>query len=90
MGRGVTAESGVAVIPNPSPQIRSTSRAAAVAMFGFVNLRNDTITTPLEEEPVAVRKQYLAKSGWSVDKHRRRENRRDNAAPSPIYSLQGG
>jgi alkylhydroperoxidase family enzyme len=42
-----------------------------VSMFGFMNRWNDTMATPLEEEPVHVGEKYLAKSGWNVGKHRR-------------------
>jgi alkylhydroperoxidase family enzyme len=41
-----------------------------VAMFGFMNRWNDTMATPLEEEPVEVGEKHLAKSGWRVGKHR--------------------
>lgn len=44
---------------------------AVVAMFGFMNRWNDTMATPLEEEPVEVGEKHLAKSGWSTGKHRR-------------------
>jgi alkylhydroperoxidase family enzyme len=45
--------------------------AGVVAMFGFMNRWNDTMATPLEEEPVEVGEKHLAKTGWSVGKHRR-------------------
>ena len=45
--------------------------AAVVAMFGFMNRWNDTMATPLEEEPVEVGEKHLASHGWSVGKHRR-------------------
>src|SRR6266568_1576766 len=32
--------------------------------------RNDTLATPLEDEPVAVGEAYLARGGWSAGKHR--------------------
>jgi uncharacterized peroxidase-related enzyme len=41
-----------------------------IAMFGFLNRWNDTLATPLEEEPIAVVK-YLAPHGWSAGKHNR-------------------
>ena len=44
---------------------------AVIAMFGFMNRWNDTMATPLEEEPIEVGEKHLAKSGWSVGKHRR-------------------
>ena len=44
--------------------------AAVVAVFGFLNRWNDTMGTPLEEEPIHVGEKYLASRGWSVGKHR--------------------
>ena len=44
---------------------------AVIAMFGFMNRWNDTMATALEEEPIEVGEKHLAKSGWSVGKHRR-------------------
>jgi uncharacterized peroxidase-related enzyme len=41
-----------------------------IAMFGFLNRWNDTLATPLEDEPIEVGEQYLASHGWSVGKHR--------------------
>ena len=43
--------------------------AAVVAVFGFLNRWNDTMGTPLEEEPIHVGNKYLAAHGWSVGKH---------------------
>lgn len=45
--------------------------AGVVAMFGFMNRWNDTMATPLEDEPVEVGEKHLAKSGWNVGKHAR-------------------
>lgn len=45
--------------------------AAVVAVFGFLNRWNDTMGTPLEQEPIQVGKKYLASHGWSVGKHAR-------------------
>jgi alkylhydroperoxidase family enzyme len=45
--------------------------AGVVAMFGFMNRWNDTMATPLEEEPVEVGEKHLARTGWSVGKHKR-------------------
>lgn len=45
--------------------------AALVSLFGFMNRWNDTMATPLEEEPIHVGKKHLAKSGWRVGKHAR-------------------
>ena len=42
-----------------------------IAMFGFLNRWNDTLATPLEEEPIAVGEKYLAPHGWSAGKHNR-------------------
>lgn len=41
-----------------------------IALFGFLNRWNDTMATPLEEEPTRVGEKHLAKRGWSVGKHR--------------------
>ncbi|MBI3433796.1 MAG: carboxymuconolactone decarboxylase family protein, partial [Proteobacteria bacterium] len=40
-----------------------------ISMFGFMNRWNDTMATPLEDEPIAVGEKFLAKRGWSVGKH---------------------
>jgi len=42
-----------------------------VAAFGFLNRWNDTMGTPLEEEPIHVGEKYLASHGWKVGKHAR-------------------
>jgi len=36
---------------------------ATIAMFGFLNRWNDTMGTPLEEEPMATGEKYLARGG---------------------------
>ena len=41
-----------------------------IALFGFLNRWNDTMATPLEEEPIEIGEQYLASHGWDVGKHR--------------------
>ncbi len=40
-----------------------------LALFGFMNRWNDTMATPLEEEPLEVGEKHLAKSGWHAGKH---------------------
>jgi uncharacterized peroxidase-related enzyme len=40
-----------------------------IAVFGFLNRWNDTMATPLEEEPLQVGEQFLARGGWSPGKH---------------------
>jgi uncharacterized peroxidase-related enzyme len=40
-----------------------------IAMFGFLNRWNDTLATPLEDEPIAIGEKYLAAHGWSAGKH---------------------
>jgi uncharacterized peroxidase-related enzyme len=40
-----------------------------IALFGFLNRWNDTLATPLEDEPIAVGEKYLAPHGWSAGKH---------------------
>ena len=44
--------------------------AAVAAVFGFLNRWNDTMATPLEEEPLHVGEKYLAAHGWRAGKHR--------------------
>ena len=44
---------------------------AVISVFGFLNRWNDTMGTPLEEEPVHVGEKYLAAHGWSAGKHAR-------------------
>jgi uncharacterized peroxidase-related enzyme len=41
-----------------------------IALFGFLNRWNDTLATPLEDEPISVGEQFLAPHGWSPGKHR--------------------
>ncbi|WP_394764716.1 carboxymuconolactone decarboxylase family protein [Stenotrophomonas sp.] len=43
--------------------------AATVALFGFMNRWNDSMATPLEEEPIEVGEKHLAGKGWTVGKH---------------------
>jgi len=40
-----------------------------IALFGFMNRWNDTMATPLEQEPLEVGEKYLTKDGWSPGKH---------------------
>jgi hypothetical protein len=42
-----------------------------IATFGFLNRWNDTMGTPLEDEPFAVAERYLSSRGWTPGKHRR-------------------
>ncbi len=42
---------------------------AVISTFGFLNRWNDTLGTPLEEEPTAVGERFLAPHGWSAGKH---------------------
>jgi uncharacterized peroxidase-related enzyme len=41
-----------------------------IATFGFLNRWNDTLATPLEDEPIGVGEKFLASHGWSAGKHR--------------------
>ena len=43
--------------------------AGTVAMFGFMNRWNDTMATPLEEEPIEVGEKHVAAHGWNIGKH---------------------
>jgi len=47
--------------------------AAVVALFGFMNRWNDSMATPLEEEPIEVGEKHLAQHGWNVGKHASQE-----------------
>lgn len=40
-----------------------------ISLFGFMNRWNDTMATPLEAEPTEVGERFLAKGGWSDEKH---------------------
>jgi len=42
---------------------------ATVAIFGFLNRWNDTMGTPLEEEPMGIGRSLLTKHRWSPGKH---------------------
>lgn len=44
---------------------------AVISVFGFLNRWNDTMSTPLEDEPIEVGEKYLADNGWSTGKHAR-------------------
>jgi len=42
-----------------------------IAMFGFLNRWNDTLATPLEEEPLEFGEEHLTAHGWEAGKHAR-------------------
>jgi AhpD family alkylhydroperoxidase len=42
-----------------------------ISLFGFLNRWNDTMATPLEDEPIAIGERFLARHGWTVGKHAR-------------------
>ena len=42
---------------------------ALISYFGFMNRFNDTMATPLEEEPIHVAEIHIAKHGWKLGKH---------------------
>ena len=44
-----------------------------ISLFGFLNRWNDTLATPLEDEPIAVGEKFLASHGWTAGKHARQE-----------------
>jgi uncharacterized peroxidase-related enzyme len=44
---------------------------AVIAIFGFLNRWNDTMATPLEDEPAHFGEAHLAPHGWSIGKHAR-------------------
>jgi len=45
--------------------------AALVSYFGFMNRFNDTMATPLEDEPITVAEKHIAAHGWKLGKHGR-------------------
>ena len=44
---------------------------ALISYFGFMNRWNDSMATPLEEEPIEVAEKHIAKHGWKLGKHGR-------------------
>jgi uncharacterized peroxidase-related enzyme len=42
-----------------------------ISLFGFLNRWNDTMATPLEDEPAHFGETHLAKHGWTIGKHAR-------------------
>ncbi len=42
---------------------------ALVSFFGFMNRYNDTMATPLEDEPIEVAQKHIAQHGWELGKH---------------------
>ena len=42
---------------------------ALVAFFGFMNRFNDTMATPLEDEPAEMAQKHIAQHGWTIGKH---------------------
>lgn len=42
-----------------------------ISLFGFLNRFNDTMGTPLEEEPTATGEKFLGSHGWTPGKHAR-------------------
>jgi alkylhydroperoxidase family enzyme len=44
--------------------------ASLIAYFGFMNRFNDTMATPLEEEPTEIAEKHIAAHGWHIGKHR--------------------
>lgn len=44
---------------------------SVISFFGFMNRYNDTLATPLEDEPIAVAEQHIARQGWVLGKHGR-------------------
>ena len=43
---------------------------ALISYFGFMNRWNDTMATPLEEEPIEIAEKHIACHGWKLGKHR--------------------
>ena len=44
---------------------------SVISFFGFMNRYNDTLATPLEDEPIAVAERHIAPQGWTLGKHGR-------------------
>lgn len=44
---------------------------SVISFFGFMNRYNDTMATPLEDEPIAVAQKHIAAQGWELGKHGR-------------------
>ncbi len=44
---------------------------AVVSYFGFMNRFNDTMATPLEDEPIRTAQEHIAQHGWDLGKHGR-------------------
>jgi len=44
---------------------------AVIAIFGFLNRWNDTMATPLEDDPAHFGETHLAQHGWTIGKHAR-------------------
>ena len=42
---------------------------AVISLFGFMNRWNDTMATPLEQEPKDVGEKFLSNHGWTPGKH---------------------
>ena len=42
---------------------------ALISFFGFMNRYNDTMATPLEDEPIEVAEKHIAQHGWMLGKH---------------------
>jgi len=42
---------------------------ALVSFFGFMNRWNDSLATPLEDEPAAVAEEHITDHGWQLGKH---------------------
>ena len=40
-----------------------------ISLFGFLNRWNDTLATPLEEQPARFAEDVLSERGWAVGKH---------------------
>ena len=47
-----------------------SAAVGVISLFGFLNRWNDTMATPLEDEPIAVGERYLKRGGWTAGKHR--------------------
>lgn len=55
-------------------KVQIVEMVGVIALFGFLNRWNDTLATPLEEEPIELGEKLLAGKGWDPAKHLRQED----------------
>ena len=67
----VFVDSDVEVHGDAFTRLRTAFEASpgVIAVFGFLNRFNDTMATPLEDEPAGVAAKHIAQHGWKLGKH---------------------